>query len=792
MPIVAQLDAPKNISGDLPRRKIGVSDELESNQNQEPSTKSSKLVLSQQVSPGIIIANDYEESSSLLQAKRIGKMGLTTGAVFFQAWAAIDLLLKSGKLFFNSIGSGDVDESYEGLGKAYTKSAIAGTLTGLANESPYWAIGNLGMGYFSKYLDKVWGLAGFSIFDGLASIGMGQVRYRDKQNAYAVQHSLFNNPKLAFLKPLMPIEQSIISFCKKVVSLDFKRFFKDEPYAFFQNAGGGLVLSGLVGLATIPLQKIFNIGKSISYLPFSIFSGVNLIALFRDGFVVNKRANDHGGRDESETALMKLEGNAKMIASPILGINNLLLALKGLGVDSEGGMLYNLAMSIRSASVAVASIAFGAQSATKFINPDTFGPIAKRIVKVILNPKEVKNEIKDFLAGIEKDRKGEHESDHFQSIINNDPNRVIFNLIEKTELFQSLKKKSQAGLASPMARDRAFLERFTHSTRVGAIGILMFNSLLENTHDEELKPYLQDNELAFKLACYVHDIGHIMRSHLAEKGVKGHDNDELTVDLLKKSEIVDVIKNHCIKNLGKDEKYADDLLQKIRDIVGHRSPLSKILKVCDFSEYIRGKGSDFNSANPEEFKSWDLDQYKKYAGTLRVFKNEKDEFKIAFTEEGTEETLDLYDDRLKFNKRYNSEPVVNSRELAYLLGLEASDVSLDEVMAMEKESELDETAYRGIDKLNGDEYSFKIRTTFGGKKAYCGWNEAKNGFYTLTDQGVYKKAFNYLDEDLKFKDSEKFSKLNEIRRALTVPEELELRLQVIGDKAYKELLSSPI
>ncbi len=778
LPVGAHFDTHKS---SVPRE--GKQQELEDLKNSDTLS-----TLPAEVSPGIIIDKDYQEESSLLKAKRLGKMGLTTGAVFFQGWAAIDLLLKSFKLFTSNFGHGDVDESYHGLSKAYTKSAIAGTLTGLANESPYWALGNLGMGFFSRFLDNVAGLAGFSIFDGLASIGMGQVRYRDKQNAYAVQHSLFNNPKLSFLKPLMPIEQSIISFCKKVGSLDFKRFFKDEPYAFFQNAGGGLILSGLLGLATIPIQKVFNLSKSLSYLPFSLFSGVNLVALFRDGSVVNERATDFGGRDKAETFLMKLEGKSKMLASPILGLNNLLLAFKGLGIDTEGGMLYNLAMSIRSASVAVASIAFGAQSATKYINPDTFGPFAKRIVKVILNPKEVKKEIQEFLTGVEKDRKDAHKSDHYQVIIDSEPHKILFNSIEKTELFQSLKKKSQAGLASPMARDRAFLERFTHSTRVGAIGILMLDSLIQNTQDSELKQYLKENELAFKLSCYLHDIGHIMRSHLAEKGVKGHDNDELTVKLLKKSEIVDVIEKYCTNTLKMNESETEVFLQKIRDIVGHKSPLSKVLKICDFTEYIRGKGSDFNSAAPEVFKSWEVDQILDYANTLRIFKNDENELKIAFTEDGAAESLRLYHDRLRFNKKFNSTPVINSREIAYLLGLEASDVSLDEVMAMDEESELDETAYKGIEKLNGDVYSFKIRTTFGGKKAYCGWNEEKNGFHVLTSQGVYKKVFDYLDEDLKFQDKDRFDELNEIRKVLTTPEELELKLEVVGDKMYKELL----
>ena len=143
---------------------------------------------------GIEVVNHKKIPESHLKVLRYGRMAATGGAVALNLAAAAGLFYSGAKLFFNSVSNSDVDDSYKSLGNAYSASAVAGALTGAAHESPEWSLGNIGMGIFSRNLNTLWGLAGFSISEGLSSIGMGRVRYRDKRNIYAVKHSIFNSP----------------------------------------------------------------------------------------------------------------------------------------------------------------------------------------------------------------------------------------------------------------------------------------------------------------------------------------------------------------------------------------------------------------------------------------------------------------------------------------------------------------------------------------------------------------------------------------------------------------------
>lgn len=742
-----------------------------------------------ETSPGIIISNDHSQNPTLLKAKRFGRMGLTGGAVLFQGLAAVDLLRNSVKLFYSAFTGNSTTEVYESLGSAYKKSAIAGTLTGVANESSYWALGNLGMGIFSKYLDNVLGLASFALSDGLASIGMGQVKYRDKQNVFAVEHSIFNNPQFHFLKFLMPVEQSIISFVNRVRKFQFNRLKEDEPYAHFQSAGGGLALSGVVGLLAYPLTKVLKVSNSLSFLPVGLLSLYNNFALFRDGQKVNERAQK-GGKPKTELSLMNIEGKSKMIASPLLAVNNFLLTLKGIGFDTPGNLLYDMAMGLRSLSVSIASVSFAAQSAVKFVKPDAFGPFAKRVVSIILNPKEVVKEIKLFLAEIESGRPVKHVSDRYQQLLDSDVDSKLFSDIEKTETFQSLHRKSQAGLPSTVAPTRAYLDRYNHSLKVGVVSKLIIESLIENTSDPELKKYLLKHERSFKIASYCHDIGHVYRSHLAEYGVEGHDNDELTEALLTKSDVVDAIKKHCSEELHMDKNSTDEFLEDIAKIIKFKSPLSPVLKLADFVEYIRGKGSDFNITNPAEFPSWDIEQIKSFADNLRLSKSDSGNFRIAVTEKAALEPLALYYDRQQFNNKYNSKEIVKARELAYLMGLKASDVSLKEVMKMRSESELDSKAFEGVAKLNGHVFSFNNRIVSGGTEAYCGWIEEKNAYDVISEDGTSRHIFDYGESILKRDNPLSYQRFKQMRESLQTPTELELRLEVVGSDRYKTLLNA--
>lgn len=730
-------------------------------------------------SAGVKIEKFETKDPRFLDTLRYGKRLATTGAVALNLWSVVSLFHAAFKLLSSSLGYGDEEEAYNLLGKAYSKSSIAGGLTGVANESSYWSIGNLGMGLFSWLgMDKLEWLSAFSISDGLASIGMGQVRCRDEQSAFAVQHSIFNNDFLSKFKFLMPVEQSILSFVKRFKSRDgWKRFRTDEPYSLFSTAGGGLIgAGGILGIASLFKNKISDGIKSFAYIPYSLFSLVNLIALFRDGQMVVKRANDFGGRKPAETYSMQAEGYCKQVAAPILGLNNFFLALKGTGID-QGGLLYNLAMATRACGAAVAFLGFTAQSALKFFKTDLFGPKFKQVVKIILNPIQAKEAI---FALARSHKPQSHNSDKFTAIINNDPNNEILNLLIDTPEFKSLLYRSQAGLPSPLAPGRAQLQRYTHSKRVGAIGIILFNSLLNSTSDPFTKQFLKKHESAFKIACLLHDIGHLGRSHLAEKAVKGHNNDELTMDILKgiHLDIAKKIYNYYASSPKYGKEYAANMLEKIQEIIGHKNPLSKLLKIADFTEYVRSRGGDFNSADNTKFPEWTISKIQKYAETIKLYRDKQDELKLAFNWNGAKETFNILFDRLRFNAMYNYEPITASRELAYILGIDAADVPANKAQIM-TEDQFDKAAEEGIDNLNGHRFSFNIKTLFGGEAAYCGYGSPRNKIMVLEDTMQEPMEFlKYLEDVVKHEDIKEYNELMPKVTALTTPQELELEVEV--------------
>ena len=137
---------------------------------------------------GIEVVSHKKIPESTLKLLRNGKMLATGSAVVLNLASAIGLFYSGARLFLNSVFNRDVDDSYKSLGNAYSASAVAGALTGAAHESPEWSLGNIGMGIFSRNLNNLWGLAGFSISEGLSAIGMGKVRYRDKRNVSAVKN----------------------------------------------------------------------------------------------------------------------------------------------------------------------------------------------------------------------------------------------------------------------------------------------------------------------------------------------------------------------------------------------------------------------------------------------------------------------------------------------------------------------------------------------------------------------------------------------------------------------------
>lgn len=716
-----------------------------------------------------------------LKLQRYGRVGATVGAVILNAVAAVGLLYSGAKLFFNTITNNDVDDSYKSLGNAYSASAVAGALTGAAHESPEWALGNIGMGMFSRYLENIWGLAGFSLSEGLASIGMGKVRYRDNKNVYAVKNSIFNSPTFSGFSFLMPIEQAVITFVKRFVTLgDWKRVKTEEPYSLFQTAGGGLISAGgVLGLSSLFKNKMSEKLQSFFYLPYSIFSLLNLAAFYRDGDVVLTRAKDFGSKKAGETYSMRMEGYLKRVASPLLALNNFFLALKGIGIDTSGGVMYNLAMAVRSWGAAVAFLAFKAQSLIKFFKPDMFGPQFKEVIKIKLNPIKEAGRLFSHLEQIETHRPPMHVSDKFDAIIYDGDNeqRDILHTLINTKTFQSLKYKTQIGLPSPSQpgeNNRHYLERFSHSKRVCAIAILIYNSLLKNTKDEKLKSNLLDHKDSFKIAALLHDIGHIARSHLAEKAVKGHNNDEYTIDILKdpNSDICQSITNYYGREKG------EKIIKQVRDIIGKWSPLFKAFKIADYTEYLRC--GDFSSISG--FPRWSLDEVKEYVDTVRLFTDKNGELRVGFTEKGAIITfINLYDRKI-FNDSYNQTPLHDVEEIPYLLGLDAADVSSDEVKKMTEE-QVDNAVKEGIKSISGSNFQFRIKHVTGGETAYSGYsrNDPERKIYIVFDNDHEPMEFiDYLEKVVKNKDKALYMELLPRVVELTTPKEIDVTVNVSG------------
>lgn len=731
---------------------------------------------------GIEVVNHKKIPESTLKLLRYGKMGATGGAVVLNLAAAVGLFYSGAKLFFNSIFNRDVGDSYKSLGNAYSASAVAGALTGAAHESPEWSLGNIGMGIFSRNLNNLWGLAGFSIAEGLSSIGMGRVRYRDKRNVYAVKNSIFNNPSLSNLRFLMPIEQSILTFFKKIISSkNWKRFKEEEPYSAFQAAGGGLITAGgILGISSLFKNKISEAMQSFFYLPYSLFSALNLFAFYRDGDVQLKRLEKIAKRP-SETYFVKAEGNLKKLSTPFLAVNNLLLAMKGLGLDSEGGLIYNMAMAARAWGAGLAFLAFKSQSFLKFFKPDLFGPKHKEKIELNLDVQKRAEVVFKHIENLEKNRPAPHLRDKFDDIIYDGSNkqRDILDKLIHSRTFQAARGKTQVGLSTPYnppINGRPYLERFSHMKRVCGVDILIYNSLLKNTINSELRKLLFEHEDSFKLAGLLHDIGHIARSHLAEKAIKGHDNDEYTLDILEgkkesvPKDIYEIVCSHYGKELG------EEILKQVRDIIGVKHPLYKAYKICDYVEYLRC--GDFTCI--DGFPKWTTDDIKEYADTLRLYKGRDGKVQTSFTEKGAVLTFLILFDRKVFNDDFNYFPITSADEIPYLSGLDAADVSEKEAKQM-TEKQVDSAAREGLKKLTHSNYQSRQRHASGGETAYCGYSKYDPDKKILVYMGEDKEPMEFLDyveKVIKPKDKKLYKELEPRIYGLTTHKEIDLIINV--------------
>ena len=776
---------------------------------------------------GIAIVSHKHISTSQLNIEKKLRVGATVTAIAASGAAFASLLDSGKKLLSATIGNGNLDDAYHSVGNAMSIGAIAGIANSASHENWNWGIGSAGMGIFGRFLDKPWGLALFSMFDGLNALGMGEVNCRDKKNITAMPNSIFNYPKLKFLSFLQPHEQAVKSFWTRFTSIKgWKKIFTDEPYAIFQSAAGGLFSgSALLGTASVFSSKMSDSMKSLCYLPYSLTSLVNIIALGRDGMIGKKRASIIDGRKPAETALMKAEGWFKSIAAPILGLNYGLLGLNSIGLKLNG-MAEHLAMAMRTFGVGIAYLGFASQSGIKFAVPDMFGPKFKEVLKIIINPKIIMKKFKEMIAGVnaKKEELPKHDSDTFEPVINNDKFGELLNRVSNTKKFKRLKYRSLTGLPNEAALDRALLNRYIHSRRVGAIGVMFFNSLLKNTTDSALSGLTdsalsslledEDTEAGFKLACLSHDNGHepLPRSHLAETAIHGLDNDELSyAGLCEGSEIYDevvkyytekyeqTIKNNpemtkeYIKKYGKEggKAQAEVVLEIAKKVIGHKHELSKVYKWADFCEYGRANGSDYSSSF--NFPTWEKEDYQHFADQRILFKDSNGKTQAGFTEEGAVLAFKQIYYRLIFNAILNYHPRVLAAEAAYKAGIQNANITQKQVFGM-TEDQFDDTAVKGANDFKSSS-RIKIRNVLGGEKAYCGYSPKEKIYVVTKDQNGNQKVTEFtehLEKIIKQKDSDLYKTIKPMADILTTPTLIELDITIDPDALMNEENDEPI
>lgn len=763
--------------------------------------------------PGLEVTSHNKISAGRLNAER-GMRAAASGAGSLLSVAATLGLFYSGAKTLTSVFSGsDQEDANNASAKSFALTAAAGVGTALAQENANWGIGALGMGLLGKYLDKPLGLAAFSVFDGLNAIGMGQVKLRDNKNVIDLDKSIFDLPALQKFKPYFQnYEYAVRNFWTKLTTPNgWKNIKSSEPYDLYYAAGGGLLSGGaFLGVASLFSGWMSDKVKSFLYLPYSLTSLVNLVALGRDGQVIKKRVNDYNDKKPIENWSTRTEGWAKVAASPVIALNYLMLGLKGVGFDVFGSS-ENIAKSLRQFGVGIAYIGFAAQSAVKLLIPDRWGPKVKNVVNVVLNPKQVVS----YLMGlVDKTRPGfatssysKDNSDCFYPIIHSDEHADLYSRIISTKHFQNLKHRHLTGMPSEMALGRANLDRFTHSIRVGAIACIHTQKLLENNPEYS---YLNSDpafSLSLKLASLVHDTGHsqLPWSHLSETAfpMAKDANDHLSIEALNEdstSGFHNIIVKYCQELHGEKEGevIAKRVISNIKNILGHKpfkveckdalgSQKTEVFKweykpATDMADYMRSSGSDYASSFNTD--SWTKKDYENFANQRVVFREKSGILRAGYTEEGAMIAYKHLFLRLIFNAFLNSHPVTLSTEAAYKAGARqiVPKMTLERLYSLSDDQMCD--LVKSFVKQCKTKSTQPIRNTFGGSEAYAGYGP-KDTIYVVPNQSSSihnpMEFHEYFNKVLKNECPEVYEKLKPMTEILNNPSMVEVFLNFDPD-----------
>jgi hypothetical protein len=650
---------------------------------------------------GLEVINHKIEDTGKLKRKKVMRGVATGGAVLFDLLGAVSLFSSGGKLLSNSFSGTENEEEYKGLNRSYLFSGIGGALTGLSQDSLTWFAGALGMSAVSATLDfkKFFGLGLFSIFDGTQSLGMGDARRREFESVSDVHKPIIGN--IPFLKFLAPLEQGVISSIKNWNNTSL--LFKEEPFTAFQTVGGHLISGGSILTAMSVAQNFISERvQSMAYFPYAILSGINQVSLFRDGSSVLQRAREFGSRKKYEEPLMNAEGWLKRIAAPILGLNNVMLAVKGLGVEM-GGAVYNLAMGFRAVGAGFAFLGFKFQSLQNFIRPDKLGSKHEEHIEYKLDMDKASKTLFPYIKGMMADRPESFQSFPYEEFISeygNNDLRKIYAALDETKINQYIATVTQTGISTPFNEDRSDRynqNRKEHCRAVSALMLPLLHQLNQNTKNPRIQKALEEMKYALPLTGEFHDYGHLAFSHFSEQVKSGFKNNEGSMRILKEkgSEIKQVLVNQF------GEEKAESEILKIQDILGKQNFGYHLLKILgDYVEYNRLGDHTFTGGFPK----WDLEDVMSFINEIRLFEDENGVIKTGFSPKGALTALFIYSDITLHHGVTNKHPLVEGPLKLVQYILQKSGLSLQDLKT-KSEPELFDRATALYDKLPGTSFS---------------------------------------------------------------------------------------
>lgn len=717
-----------------------------------------------------VIKHEIVDKNKLKRQRQIRAIE-TGGALIGTVVSGISLIFSGIKILFSSLTGGDTDAGYSSLKKSYFIFGGTGGLTGLAQDSKEWFAGALGMSAVSTFMDlkDPIALGLVSLFDGAQSMGMSDVRRRENETVSSVHKPFISH--LPGLKWLSLYEQGVFSFFKNITNMDL--IFKEEPARAFQAAGGGLGVAGggLFGVGIISKVASF-LGhevpekiKSLAYIPYALFSGANLVALFRDGNKVLKRANNYGSRLPGENTAMRVEGWFRRLAALVLGTSKAMLAIMPLGISEK---VYDLARATEALGVSFASFGAGAQTSQNFIRTDKLGPEEEEILEYKIDKAKAIESAYAFIKEFENEHREATLSPKYQEVIDSladEKLKVILQDLDATEIKKYQGTVTQAGILVPFNADRkdryryirSLHERrdFTHLLRTQRF-LYDYYSNKKNV-DPDIKNLVESNTYSLPLAGEFHDDGHLRFSHGAEQILLDFKNFESSLDIVKDkdSEIHKIL----LKHLSIKE------IEKICQTLGKLNADYTIVKIMgDYLEYCR---TGEQSRTPG-FPKWKLNKEVLWlTKQVRYFKDRSGKIKAGFTPAGAHAVAAMYYDlSVLHHNDTNKHPFVMAPQYILQYGLQKRGIKRSDLIKY-TEPELLKMAYDAVKKSNGEEFTQEIRRTSGGQ-AKDGAKDPEKTIYMVNEDGSYYEYDEYLEKDpdnLKTNFSELYAGMTKRRAA---------------------------